>query len=257
MRIYICYTQHDLDHVRPIHSGLANLGQKVFFDKDSIPAGEDWERLLEKEIKSSDAVVLLWSAAAASSPWVMHELSKALLHEKLVVPCMVDNEPLPTLIKNIQALKWDGTESAMLKLYDSLGLNPTESDGQGGPQTLRESLDLYRQKIGKYFGTLRPLGRAADAPIQELYLPLYLKSAQAQPGVADRIPAASLLDKHETRAVILGRPGTGKSTTLRYLGYTAARSKTSFPVLLRIAELMGTNDTVLDYVTSQLKGLIG
>ncbi|HEY3412816.1 MAG TPA: SUMF1/EgtB/PvdO family nonheme iron enzyme [Armatimonadota bacterium] len=257
MRIYICYTQEDLKQAQLIHNDLAQLAQKVFFDKESIPTGEDWERLLIKELKSSDAVVVLWSAAAARSPWVMRELSSAITLQKRIVTCMLDDQDLSPLIQDKQALRWDSSQTSLDKLRISLGLSTVASNEQKGPQSLAESQSAYRERIVRDFGTLRPLGRADDAPIQDLYLPMYLRPMGEQFGVDARIPAGELLAHGDTRAVILGRPGTGKSTTLRFFAYDAAKRGDLMPVYIRIAELLSTSDSLIDYVTSQLKGLLG
>lgn len=72
-----------LDRVRVLEriDSLKAVGIDVFLDCLDIKPAEDWQAVLEKEIRGRDTLLLFWSTAAAGSEWVDKEWRYAL-HER-------------------------------------------------------------------------------------------------------------------------------------------------------------------------------
>jgi len=258
VRIYLCYTQADLDHAKTTQGILQDAGCKVFFDKETIPGGEEWERSIERELGNSDAVVLIWSRNAARSGWVLRELSMAYLKAKKIVQCTLDTQPLNPLIEHLQALSW-GDDLSLFKsrLLESLGISPVDDERGKAPASVPEAIEKYKQFIGLQFGCLTVLGRSEVCPIDSIYLPLNIRQEALDDGQREPIPVTQLLTLPVLQSVVLGHPGTGKSTALKYLVHRALNMQNIFPIYLRIAELMNTDESLEDFITEQMKGQIG
>jgi len=256
MRIYICYSRDEYELARTIYGELREEGVSVFLDRNSIPAGTEWERQIEKEIPSSDAVILIWSRRAAKSPWVMRELTTALMSKCKIIPLLTDEQPLSPLVDFIQGLRWDNTPLAREQLKVALGFDPSDSQSDSALPLL-EAIQNYREVVLHHYQSLRILGTENDLPIEKIYLPLCLVGT-GQQLVSEKFTAEDLITLGIQRTLVLGRPGTGKTTLLKYLAFRACSDSSSlFPVLIRIADLMSTNDSLITFVTQHIKGLVG
>lgn len=258
MRVYLCYTQADLERAKVLQGLLQGAGVRVFFDKDSIPGGDDWRRSLERELTASDAVVAVWSADSVPSPWVLQELSLACIFKKKIVPCVTDNAPLNPIIAHLQAIPWgDNLESFERRLFDSLGITFPSDDAAKPVASVAEAIDRYKQSIGLQFGCLSVLGRSEICPIDTVYAPLQIREELHSGSHSEPFPVPQLLTMAIPNIVLLGHPGAGKSTALRYLVHRALTLRNIFPMYVRIAELMNTDHDIEDFLVEQLKGQLG
>src|ERR1700761_1188907 len=72
-QVFISYTRSDADWAHKIAANLRNRGVSVFLDESRITAGDEWGETLRGAIVESQALVVLWSNAAAQSKWVTKE----------------------------------------------------------------------------------------------------------------------------------------------------------------------------------------
>lgn len=260
MRLYICYAHEDLEDARAIYNALRKEGITVSLEKErNTLSPSELQRLIDREIPTSDAVVLLWSHNAAVSPWVMRELATALTNNKKVISCLVDEEPVTKFVDQNQTVKWDNSDSAIQELKSALGIESVESEGSLSTPTLNEALIAYRQAIGHHYGSIRALGQGANFPIDKVYLPLSVNIVRSgkEDFSSKPIQAEDLLNIPSHRIVVLGLPGTGKSTLAKYLTYRGSiKTSAYFPVFVRIADLMSTSDTILDFITQHINDLV-
>jgi hypothetical protein len=56
--IFVSYAREDAPRVRPLVQELRRLKYHVFFDVESIRAGENWKRRLERSIRASRVLLL-------------------------------------------------------------------------------------------------------------------------------------------------------------------------------------------------------
>ena len=97
----ILYARQD----RPVVDCLARLAAiygPVWTDAQIRP-GDPWRRSVAQAIGAADVVLVVWSAAAASSAEVGSEWRQALAAGRRVVPVVTDAAPVPG---ELVALQW-------------------------------------------------------------------------------------------------------------------------------------------------------
>jgi hypothetical protein len=123
-RVFVSYARYDSNAVDALEPALRAAGLDIWRDQESLYAGERWPKALGEAIAASDALILVWSAHAASSDFVELEWTTALALKKLLIPYLRDDTPLPLALHSIHAV--------------------TSSDPQRATQTVRESLAKAR-----------------------------------------------------------------------------------------------------------------
>jgi len=151
MDIFISYSRSDRERVNHIAKGLEAEGYSVWWDRD-IRAGEEFDHVIDKAIKKSKAIVVVWSQHSIDSRWVKEEAEDGVEADTLV-PITIDPVVIPRGFRRIQAAE----------LQDG-GDNPTTS------VNWPEFLDSVRKQAGAGEGTPSPddplaqaLSRAASA----------------------------------------------------------------------------------------------
>lgn len=78
-----------------IAAGKAERLRPIFKDRDELPASDSLGDAIESAIRSSDALIVLCSPAAAASPWIAREvdLYKRIHGDRGVMPVVVEGEP--------------------------------------------------------------------------------------------------------------------------------------------------------------------
>jgi formylglycine-generating enzyme required for sulfatase activity len=113
MRIFLSYASQDSEEAKSIYLALRDQGQKVFFDRAELPAGEEYHNRIRKAIQSSQLFIFLISPNAIDGgSYTLTELNIAektgtkllpvLLHETAV-------DQLPAAIKAVTFLETDGS----------------------------------------------------------------------------------------------------------------------------------------------------
>lgn len=112
MRIFISHNSGDKETARLLAIKLVECGLDVWFDEWRIRPGDSITGGMEDGISQSEVFVLLWSYRAAASNWVGTELRAALRRQVdhkdfRVIPLMLDQTPLPTLIADYRGFALD------------------------------------------------------------------------------------------------------------------------------------------------------
>lgn len=81
--IFVSYSRQDVIVVRPLVDRLRKGGAHVVWDQD-FPAGCDFELRIRASIDDAAAVIAVWSAASAISPFVRDEAKRAARGNKLI-----------------------------------------------------------------------------------------------------------------------------------------------------------------------------
>lgn len=114
MDIFISYSRRDRDRVNFMAKALEAEGYSVWWDRD-LRAGEEFDNVIDKHIKQSKVIVVVWSETSINSNWVKEEAEDGVLDNKLV-PALIDEVIIPRGFRRIQAAE----------LQDS-SANPTQS----------------------------------------------------------------------------------------------------------------------------------
>lgn len=118
--IFLSYSRADTERVAPLRDELRKLGYRVFFDTESIEAGEQWKRRLERSIRASRTLVLCWSKNVLGHEFITFEYSRAEALHKRVLPWLLDDTPLPQMLE-IQGIPTADPVQVAAKLKPALG----------------------------------------------------------------------------------------------------------------------------------------
>lgn len=83
MKVFISYARETLVEAKLVAAAVEQHGYKVWFDQ-SLLSHRSYTDLIEEELSSSDAALILWSEAATQSEWVRSEANRAREDRKLV-----------------------------------------------------------------------------------------------------------------------------------------------------------------------------
>lgn len=112
--LFISYASEDRDRVRPLAEALIGRGLNVWWDR-ALVAGDDYARVIERELAAAKAVIVVWTQSAADSAFVRDEAGRARDQGRLV-PVMLDRGvQIPLGFGSFQAedlTAWNGDASA-------------------------------------------------------------------------------------------------------------------------------------------------
>ncbi|PWT79978.1 MAG: hypothetical protein C5B57_12975 [Blastocatellia bacterium] len=112
--IFISYSRNDRPRAESIARGLEAAGWSVWWDR-IIPAGREFEEVIETELNASKLAIVLWSKRSVASEWVLIEAGAAADRDKLVPILIEQGVHIPLRFSRIQAadlIDWDGNVEA-------------------------------------------------------------------------------------------------------------------------------------------------
>lgn len=86
LRIFLSYAHTDVTAVRKLHRYLREKGFDVWFDKETLLPGQDWQLEIEKGLNNSDVVIICLSHAAVSTEGFVQREFKFALERTLDMP---------------------------------------------------------------------------------------------------------------------------------------------------------------------------
>ena len=78
-QVFISHAGADSDRASSVASMLSAAGVDTRFDRERLSLGDSFLSFMEEALQTSSYCLLLWSQAAASSPWVTMEWESALV----------------------------------------------------------------------------------------------------------------------------------------------------------------------------------
>jgi Flp pilus assembly protein TadB len=94
----------------------------VFYDVDSIPAGEPWREVLLRAIDNASHFYLLWCKHSARSQEIEWEWRRAISGSKRLVPVLLDSTPL---IQPLTEYQWVDFRGVVKGHQDGLRRTPS------------------------------------------------------------------------------------------------------------------------------------
>jgi|GEM_PF-2261064 len=133
--IFISYASEDRNRVRPLADALQARGFTVWWDR-SLAAGQEFATIIERELKTAKAVIVVWTESSALSTFVRDEAGRAR-EEGRLVPVLFDRIDIPLGFGAFQAedfTRWNGGANApqMQILEEALKAKIEGRDADGG-----------------------------------------------------------------------------------------------------------------------------
>ena len=121
MDIFISYARGDREQVSKLASALQAEGLSVWWDHNLL-AGDDYEALIDAQIKDARAVIVVWSDKSTGSHWVRSEADAGLQARKLL-PLQFSKTRIPRPFDRLHTLDlsdWrDESRDSIKPLIDS------------------------------------------------------------------------------------------------------------------------------------------
>ena len=120
-KLFVSYSRADTEYVSKLVKSLRKVGFDVWFDKN-IRTGDEWDDVIELEIKNSDAMVLILSKSSVNSNNVKDEMSYAMQLNKGIHPVKIEECDVPMRLARKQYTDFTqtGYDQGMNKLVDDI-----------------------------------------------------------------------------------------------------------------------------------------
>lgn len=104
MDAFISHSSKNHALAAKVEAGLTSAGLEVWLDDSDIALGALLRAELQASIARCRVLVLLWSKAASASRWINAEWLTAYHLDTFIVPCTLDDTPLPQCLRANVAL---------------------------------------------------------------------------------------------------------------------------------------------------------
>lgn len=107
--VFVSYNREDREVARAVAGGLEAEGFSVWWDA-ALRAGEYYEEVTEKNLRSASAVVVLWSKRSVESKWVRAEATVGE-RSSILVPALIEECDRPVrfeLVQTADLTRWTG-----------------------------------------------------------------------------------------------------------------------------------------------------
>lgn len=101
--VFISYAREDRTRAQALAQALEARGLTVWWDRE-IPAGRQFDEVIEQQLDAARCAVVLWSSSSAVSKWVKAEAGEALQQDKLVPALLEAGLRLPLEFRRVQAV---------------------------------------------------------------------------------------------------------------------------------------------------------
>jgi peptidoglycan hydrolase-like protein with peptidoglycan-binding domain len=98
--VFVSYAREDRPDAQALAAVLTGEGWNVWWDREVL-VGQAFDREIEAALAEARAVVVLWSLAAADSPWVRAEAGEAA-ERGVLVPARLDDAEVPLRFRSVQ-----------------------------------------------------------------------------------------------------------------------------------------------------------
>jgi hypothetical protein len=163
-RVFISYARHDRSAIQKLGRILQAHDLIVWRDQESIYGGQQWPKAIEEAIAAHDYVLLVRSKSAAQSHFVEFEWNSAIALRKTIIPCFLDDTPLPPSLRAINAIDVRGMPSFCRSYWCLHHQSPAGPEGLEGPMASGEP---PRQDVENAWPLPTP-PRALDATGEDL-----------------------------------------------------------------------------------------
>jgi hypothetical protein len=102
--IVLSYARADTARVNALEQILREQGCDIWRDQERLYGGQQWPKAIGEAIALHDFFLLAWSRTATSSHFVEFAWTTAVALRKPLIPCLLDDQPLPPALLAIQGI---------------------------------------------------------------------------------------------------------------------------------------------------------
>ena len=135
-KVFLSYAREDAAAAKQLAECIGRAGHVVWWDRQ-IEGGSRFSTEIDRELRNSDAVVVIWSKASIESPWVQDEAAEGRDSGRLV-PVLFGADKPPLGFRQFQSIDfgdWDGKSDP--PALEALIRAISQKDGQ--PETTQLS----------------------------------------------------------------------------------------------------------------------
>ena len=270
------------DFAQRLIAELERAGHASWIDTIALKGGDEWIKGIVAGLNKSDALLVLANTGALQSHWVRKEMLFAIKKQKPIIPLLLEaglSDEDAFLLLEYQSISFVERDFAaafadLLRALSNLAvpvaLPPVT---RGVPAELpRELVDAYLDRLtleelvstdkytplgGASQQHPQPLARQAEMRAVFELMPLRLGKAPHEPQAPRKFENAVEEILKRRRAVLLGEPGGGKTTTLWKLAaelVERARQNINAPIplLIRLGRWTDAEQDLPVFIAGQL-----
>ena len=136
-KVFLSYARDDATAAKQLAECIGRAGHQVWWDRQ-IEGGSRFSTEIDRELKNSDAVVVIWSKASIESPWVQDEAAEGRDSGRLV-PIIFGTDKPPLGFRQFQSIDfgaWDGESEppaleALIRAITQKGGEPESAPASG------------------------------------------------------------------------------------------------------------------------------
>lgn len=156
--VFVSYSRQDTELVQELVDDLRRHNIPLWFDRDNIPLGVDWDVAIEHALEDASHMLLVLSKSSVNSKNVRDEIAVALDEDKVIIPIMINDCKPPLRVRRIQYTdfrnNYDRGLKAILKVFAKDRLHdaaPDESatEQPSVPRNQKEHYQLFWQNLLK------------------------------------------------------------------------------------------------------------
>jgi broad specificity phosphatase PhoE len=245
--VFISHASEDTETVaRPLAESLKRRELRVWYDEHSLSVGDGLRRTIDDALTKAEFGVVVVSPAYLRKEWTMAELDGLValqrLGRKVILPVwhgisqMEIGLRCPTLADLVAADTANGIEDAAEAIARAV-----KAQGQAGGKTTPQPDYVVKGAKALATYTANLISEIQNNLVLELYDKCHYEDICVTPLVRPLDTEGEVLDiislVNSPRSVIIGEPGSGKTTALRMLALALLRRKplNKVPIYLSLA----------------------